>query len=127
MKPYRRAPSPACNIVTSFLKGGFSWSPSFTSVPGTVTLVPASTTASKGVPCTWIWTVNAIGGAQLSYHDALVSFIPKRGHGAVHPAPGFLCCKPPGLVLGSLSTSSALALATNLLTLLLTQRNSLVF
>ena len=48
--------------------------------------------------------------AQLSYLDALVSFIPKRNHGAVHPVPGFLCCELLGLVLGSLSTSFALVL-----------------
>ena len=52
-------------------------------------------------------------GAQLFYRDALVSFIHKRGHGAVHPAPVFLCCKSPGLMLGYLATSSVLVLVAN--------------
>ena len=66
-------------------------------------------------------------GAQLSHRDALIYFIPKQGHGAVHPTPGSLRREPPGLVLGSLSTSSALVWAANLLlTLLLTQGDSRV-
>ena len=63
----------------------------------------------------------------MSYRDAPVSFIPKRGDGAVKPTPELLYCEPPGLVLDSLSTSSALVSVTNLLlTLLLTTGNSLI-
>ena len=44
------------------------------------------------------------------------------GHGAVHLTPAFFCCEPPGLDLGSLSTSSTLVLVASLL---LTFGNSL--
>ena len=51
----------------------------------------------------------------MSYHDAMVSITPE-----------YLCCNPPGLVLGSLYSNSALVLVVNLLfTLLLTVGNNL--
>ena len=114
-----QAPSPACNIVTGLLTGGFSWSRSYTFVPSTVTLAPVSTNASKGVQ-----------GDPLHLDPDR-----KRRRGHIYStvmhwplsfSPRVPLLRTPWACPWLPSTSSALVLVVNLLlTLLLTLGNSL--
>ena len=95
------------NIVTCLRTGGFSWSRLYTSVPSTMTLAPVSTTASKGVLCTSIRKVNALGGhncplmhwSPLSPSQAMVLSIQPPGSSAANPLGLSLAPSPPAVML----------------------------
>ena len=113
MKTIRLAPSLVCIIVTGLLTGGFSSEPIIRIRAQHRDFRARVHHGLQGDPLHHDPDRKRCRGAQLSHRDALVSFIHKRGHGAVHQVHGFLCC-------------FALVLVANiLLTLLLTLSNSL--